>query len=610
MPQDLDYEALGFKCGLEIHQQLLTEKKLFCRCPVQNRTDDTDMNILRHMRPTLSEMGTYDGTALMEFKTKKQITYQLYEETVCTYEMDDTPPFPINQKALDISLELTMLFGCSTVDELHVSRKQYLDGSIPTGFQRTAITGIDGEVPYRDGRTVRIRQISIEEDSCREMDDRGHNITFKTDRLGTPLVEVVTEPDIKHPSEVAEVASLLGRAMRGTMKVRRGMGATRQDVNVSIEGGSRVEIKGVPKLQWMEALTANEARRQKALLDIREELESRWVTEENLETIKKLVTPIFSNTRWGPMAEAIKAGGEAGAVLIRGFHGILGRETQEHVPFLHEFMGRVRVIACLDGEPNLLDMSALERVLRTDELRDLKVEIGWTNNDALVLVWGPKEDVLTAMDEIEIRAKESCVGVPNETRQAFADGTTTFERILPGPDRMYPDTDHPPVAITKKRLEEIKRGMTEPSWTRENRYLEMGLPPKWASRLSYSNLWPDFEKAMANGVEPKRAARAILVEGVDLRRKGVDLSEMDEQDALKCLSFLKTGIPLWSWKKWVEGGMKDSVVADEKTIEKAVEKLSKDGNNDLRRMMGAVMRKFDGMAPVSVVLDKSNKILG
>ncbi|MDG6219944.1 MAG: Glu-tRNA(Gln) amidotransferase GatDE subunit E, partial [Candidatus Thermoplasmatota archaeon] len=211
-----DFKALGFKCGLEIHQQLLTERKLFCRCPIKNRNDEPDITILRHMRPTLSEMGTYDGTALMEYKTKKQILYQLFEDTVCTYEMDDTPPFPINEEALDIALQLTMLLGCKVVDELHVSRKQYLDGSIPTGFQRTAITGVEGELPYKEGRTIGIRQISIEEDSCREVEDHGHNIIFKTDRLGTPLIEVVTEPDILHPSEVAEVASLLGRAMRAT----------------------------------------------------------------------------------------------------------------------------------------------------------------------------------------------------------------------------------------------------------------------------------------------------------------------------------------------------------------------------------------------------------
>ena len=294
--EDVDFEALGFKCGLEVHQQLDTEKKLFCNCPTTLRTDKPGASILRHMRPTLSEMGTYDGTALMEFKTKKQIIYHLYEDTVCTYEMDDTPPFPLNQTALDIALEISLMFNCSLVDEVHIIRKQYLDGSIPTGFQRTSITGVGGGFPSRI-RDIGIIQISIEEDSCREMDDTGHLINFKTDRLGIPLVEVVTGADIKHPSEVPEIAETIGRMLRGTQKVRTGLGATRQDVNVSITGGTRVEIKGVPMLQWMTRLTANEALRQKGLLEIKEELEGRGGEAAVKQSLKKVVTDIFSSTR-------------------------------------------------------------------------------------------------------------------------------------------------------------------------------------------------------------------------------------------------------------------------------------------------------------------------
>jgi len=145
------YAEWGLKCGLEIHQQLNTVRKLFCRCPVLPYSDHYDAEILRHMRPTLSELGEYDGTALMEFKTRKNIIYQLDNRSVCTYEMDDTPPFELNREALDIALEITLLLNCNVVSELHVARKQYLDGSIPTGFQRTTIVGVEGQSP----RTVR-----------------------------------------------------------------------------------------------------------------------------------------------------------------------------------------------------------------------------------------------------------------------------------------------------------------------------------------------------------------------------------------------------------------------------------------------------------------------
>src|SRR5512136_1509207 len=152
MISDDKFYQLGFKCGLEIHQQLLTSRKLFCRCPAGYRNDKPDGKIIRHMRPTMSELGVYDGTALMEFKTKKNVTYQLYRDTVCTYEFDDTPPFPVNQEAVDIGMHIALMLNCSIVDELHVSRKQYLDGSIPTGFQRTMIVGVNGSIPYKDRR--------------------------------------------------------------------------------------------------------------------------------------------------------------------------------------------------------------------------------------------------------------------------------------------------------------------------------------------------------------------------------------------------------------------------------------------------------------------------
>ena len=215
-----DYETVGFKSGLEIHQQLLTTKKLFCRCPAGKYSEHYDAEILRHMRPTLSELGEYDGTALMEFKTKKDILYRINRESVCTYEMDDTPPFLINDDALDIALRTGMLFDCSIVDELHIARKQYLDGSIPTGFQRTAIFALDGKIPYK-GRTIDIVQMSIEEDSCREVSDSGHLRVYRTDRLGMPLIETVTGPNMRTPFEVAEVAEICANVVRSTNKVRR-----------------------------------------------------------------------------------------------------------------------------------------------------------------------------------------------------------------------------------------------------------------------------------------------------------------------------------------------------------------------------------------------------
>jgi len=221
-----DYDRVGFKSGIEVHQQLKTQKKLFCNCPAgrYNRKGEYDAEIIRHMRPTLSELGEYDGTALMEFKTRKQIVYQIRNETACTYDIDDTPPFPLNRQALDIALEISLLCRLNIVGEVHIIRKQYLDGSIPTGFQRTAILGVEGAIQLKN-KTVRIIQLSLEEDSCREVSDVGHVRVYQTDRLGMPLIETVTYPDFSHPDEVQEGAQYIRFLNRSTGKVLVGIGA-------------------------------------------------------------------------------------------------------------------------------------------------------------------------------------------------------------------------------------------------------------------------------------------------------------------------------------------------------------------------------------------------
>ena len=224
------YNGMGFKSGLEVHQQLKTKEKLFCRCPAGKYQDlqDYDAELIRHMRPTLSEMGTYDGTALMEFRTHKNIIYHIKNETTCTYDVDDTPPFPINKEALNYAIEISLIMHQNIVGELHITRKQYLDGSIPTGFQRTAIVGIEGEIPLKH-KNVRIIQLSIEEDSCREVSDIGHERIYTTDRLGIPLIETVTYPELLTPDEVVEAGQVIRFINRSSGKVRVGIGAGRQD---------------------------------------------------------------------------------------------------------------------------------------------------------------------------------------------------------------------------------------------------------------------------------------------------------------------------------------------------------------------------------------------
>ena len=514
-----DYAALGFKSGLEIHQQLLTSKKLFCRCPAGMYSDHFDAEILRHMRPTLSEFGEYDGTALMEFKTKKEIIYQIHRDTVCTYEMDDTPPFELNGEALDIALGIGMLYGCAMVDEIHIARKQYLDGSIPTGFQRTTIVGVDGSIPFKD-RHVGIIQLGLEEDACREVSDTGHRRVYLTDRLGMPLIETVTAPDMRTPQEAAEVAEILRRLVRGTGKVRVGAGAARQDVNVSVTGGTRIEIKGVPRIPDIPLLTYNEATRQYNLLRLRDELHRRGITRESFETKTEAVTKLLRKTRYQPIRNAVAEGSVVNCVLLRGFHGLLRWQTQTDTYFSREISDRVRVVACLTTLPNIIHSDSPSETLSSSEWRSLRKSMGAGDEDTLVAVWGTMQDAAMGASEIALRAREATIGVPSETRQALRDGTNGFERILPGADRMYPDTDLPPLRITAEHLQKLRAGIPPPYWEREHWYRTLGVPDDLVVPLSISLFANLFARAVKEwAIAPAVAAETLVQFPKRIRKK-------------------------------------------------------------------------------------------
>ncbi len=454
-----DYDRIGFMSGLEVHQQLKTKEKLFCHCPagIYNKHEDYNAELIRHMRPTLSELGEYDGTALMEFKTRKEIIYRINNATACTYDVDDTPPFPIDQEALDISIEISLLSKLSIVGEVHVTRKQYLDGSIPTGFQRTAIIGVEGELPLKN-KKIRLIQLSLEEDSCREISDIGHVRTYQTDRLGMPLIETVTYPDCDNPDEVQEACDYIRFLNRSTGKVRTGIGAGRQDVNVSCKGGTRVEIKGVAHTKWIPELTHVEAFRQWALLHVRELLNttikdaSKWKMQSkklNFHTYK------FS---YNPLKEAKQQHHHIIAVNLPGFKGILSHFTQPGKMFADEITDRLKVIACLE-KPNMTHSEEIDKVVTNTDWNKIKKEFKAGEDDAQLIFWGPEEDVKTALETVDERCRMAFVGVPNETRKSFEDGTTIFERVLPGADRMYPDTDTPPKPLQEKQIEALSKSL-------------------------------------------------------------------------------------------------------------------------------------------------------
>ncbi|MFO7660479.1 MAG: Glu-tRNA(Gln) amidotransferase subunit GatE, partial [Candidatus Cloacimonadaceae bacterium] len=483
------YQSLGFKCGLEVHQQLDTKKKLFCRCPtgIYHDFDNFDAEIVRHMRPTLSELGEYDGTALMEFKTKKKIVYRIKNDSACTYEVDDTPPFLFNPEALSHAMQIALLLKMNIVGELHITRKQYLDGSIPTGFQRTTILGIEGQFPISN-KNIRVIQFSIEEDSCREVSDIRHTRIYYTDRLGMPLCETVTYPDMLTPQEAAEAGQYIRFLARSSGKARVGIGSARQDVNVSVTGGTRVEIKGVAHIAWIPKLTHNEAFRQKALLEIKQELQHKIKDQANWTTSHI----VLAADKWKHIPLLKKAAAEGWklvAVNLPGFSHILSFFTQPARCFANEISDRLKVIACLE-KPNMFHSEELNPALSEADWQKIASLLEASDKDAQILFWTPDEDLTTALETITERCQLAFQGVPNETRKSRANGTTLFERVLPGPDRMYPDTDSAPISVSDEMIEAARQLLPVDLKDRLNQLAEWKAPLDAYTYVLRNNLMP------------------------------------------------------------------------------------------------------------------------
>ncbi|MFH1119908.1 MAG: Glu-tRNA(Gln) amidotransferase subunit GatE [Bacteroidota bacterium] len=488
------YDRIGFMSGLEVHQQLKTREKLFCHCPagIYHKPDDFHAEVIRHMRPTLSELGEYDGTALMEFKTRKNIVYRLKNETTCTYEVDDTPPFPLNREALEIAIEISLLSKLNIVGEVHITRKQYLDGSIPTGFQRTAIIGVEGMIPLKH-KNIRLIQLSLEEDSCREVSDIGHTRIYRTDRLGMPLIETVTYPDMVNPDEVKEACNYIRFLNRSTGKVRTGIGAGREDVNVSCRGGSRVEIKGVAHTRWIPELTHNECFRQWSLLLLRDRLKTDIPGYKAWKIGSVELDYHDFKFEYAPLLETKKLKHKIFAINLPGFEGVLSHFTQPGKTFASELSDRLKVIACLE-KPNMIHTEEFETSIPAKDWDSIRKMLKAGAGDTQVIVWGPAEDMQTALETIEERCLMAFDGIPNETRKSFENGTTIFERVLPGADRMYPDTDSAPIPLEDSRIDELGRHLPQEVIDRYHIMKEWGIPEDTYTYIFRKDLFPLIER--------------------------------------------------------------------------------------------------------------------
>ncbi len=256
----LNYQQLGFKCGLEIHQQL-SGKKLFCNCLTLNSDKEPDIIIERKLKAVAGETGDIDIAAEFEMMKKKKIIYEANSEDVCLVETDEEPPHELNKQALETIIKIALLLNAKIIDEIQVMRKTVVDGSNVSGFQRTALVAMDGFIDTSQGR-VRIPTICLEEEAAQKIEEGKDFVRYRLDRLGIPLIEIATSADIKSAEHAKEVASHIGMVLRSVEGVKRGLGTIRQDVNISIEGGARTEIKGFQDLRSIPKVIEYEVKRQ------------------------------------------------------------------------------------------------------------------------------------------------------------------------------------------------------------------------------------------------------------------------------------------------------------------------------------------------------------
>ncbi|MDD1666153.1 MAG: Glu-tRNA(Gln) amidotransferase subunit GatE [Methanomicrobiales archaeon] len=517
-----DPETRGLQAGLEIHQQLDSREKLFCHCPTCLRdTGGRSGEFTRFLRATESEMGEIDRAAIEEMRTMRRFTYYAYD-TTCLVEDDEEPPAPLNREALGICLTIAKCFGMHPVEQIHTMRKIVIDGSNTCGFQRTALVALGGSLPGG----ARVETLCLEEDAAQRVTEK----IFSLDRLGIPLVEITTAPDLRTPEEVREVAEYIGMVLRSTGRVKRGKGTIRQDINISIPGGARVEIKGVQELGLIAEVVRREMQRQENLIAIRETLEGRGagVDEEPAD-----VTPLFRGTK----SSVLRKGQVILAVRLRGFAGLVGKEIQPGRRLGSELSDYAR--RC--GVGGIFHTDELPAYgITAAEVETLRERVGAGGDDAVVLVAGTAEEAGCAARQVIRRARMALSGVPEETRRMLEDGSTAYMRPLPGAARMYPETDIFPVTVEK----EFWDGIAVPELLTEKakRFTrDLALEPAMARQAVASENLPVFEEAVTEGAKPTLAFRVIITAPVELARKGVDVGRIRDEDYLAVLSAIEGG---------------------------------------------------------------------
>jgi glutamyl-tRNA(Gln) amidotransferase subunit E len=616
----MDYEELGLKIGLEIHQQLNTDEKLFCPCPCELTDKKPDYKVLRNLRPTQSELGKIDRAAFEESRRKLQFIYEAYKDETCLVELDEEPPHPLNREALKLSLIIASLLNMNVVDEFHTMRKQVIDGSNTGGFQRTGLVATAGYMDTEYGR-VSIENLCLEEDAARRIGQKKGKVVFRLDRLGIPLVEITTDPSMKHPQQVKEVAYQIGQVLRST-KVKRGLGTIRQDLNISIRDGARVELKGVQDLDLMPNMVENEVKRQINLVGIMKELQSR-----NANVVDEIydVGELLKDTESKIISKAILEGGSVLAIKLEGFSGLIGREVQPGRRFGTELAGYAKKMGVsglfhTDELPaygvTQQEVDAVSKFLKLDE------------NDAFILVADEGEKARNALLEVLRRAKTAIKEVPEETRKATDDANSEYLRPLPTASRMYVETDIPTAKISRAYLKRIQENLPELPDEKQARIIqEYSLSEDLAHQLVRRNRAAEFEEIMgSSGLDSTTVASTMAYTLKELKRDGKAISKLTVDCLKETFNLVEEGkitkeavqevlVGVCDGKSSPEDAARDLnlIMLSEEEVESVIEgiissnseMIEERGMGAMGALMGKAMAKLKGKADGKLV----NKLL-
>ena len=521
----------GVKVGLEIHQQLATGKKLFCSCaPLE--PDSYTTSFERRLRPSSGEMGKHDAAAIFEGTKAKTIKYYANYNSSCLVEQDEEPPHELDVDAKKIALLIASALNSRIYTELHTMRKTVVDGSNTAGFQRTILVSQGGSFSILNGKqrqTIGVQSICLEEDAAKKIDTKNnHNgdnhikqdikqdiKKYGLERLGVPLVEIATEPfPVSDFNTVRIVALTLGRILRSTRMVTRGLGSIRQDVNVSIANGNGivVEVKGVQQLDQIENVVKYEAQRQNGLLEISKKLQKcGWVHNPSKDIVD--VTDVFGDSESKIIQKALKQEKQQQqqqspqqkqqdnhiiAVAFRGAKGIF-----EYTPYKDVRLGKE--IA------QLVKLFGIGGIFHSDELpaygitsKDVQnvselLDIDQHNCDAFFMLVAPRAKTDAIINQIIHRVQQIAQsGIPADTRYATIDGKTVFQRPRPGAARMYPETDIQTIPITQDEINYAKSNIPKP-WDEsiQNLQAAYGINQQLAEQLWDSTRLELFEEIAA-----------------------------------------------------------------------------------------------------------------